>query len=165
MYRGLLDPSASAYLCWPEFAAIDQEPVKVWHALTHSAGLSSWQRPTTIEDISEVTKANERLASRPLWWESGTTAGYMEQAITLSHRDISSAELVLRVTGKRVREFIADELSQPLYADFSLSVPEKDRCRMAQVLSPPPMDFSPAGFDIDGIPGRAPELRRGVGDH
>jgi CubicO group peptidase (beta-lactamase class C family) len=96
-----------------------------------------------------VAKADERLAGAPLWWEPGTATGY--RAITQGYIII---ELVQSVLGKRVREFTAEELSQPLDADFQLGVLEKARCRVAEVISPSPIDFSP-DFGIDRIPGRA----------
>ncbi|KAJ5381684.1 uncharacterized protein N7496_004112 [Penicillium cataractarum] len=147
--RGLLDPFASVSQYWPEFATNEKESVKVWHVLTHSAGLPAWQRPTTIEEVYDVTKANERLAGDPLWWTPGTATGY--HPVTQGH---IISELVLRVTGKRAREFIAEELAGPLKADFQLGVLEKDRSRVAEVIAPAPMD-PPPDFDMDGIAGRA----------
>ncbi|KAJ5461715.1 uncharacterized protein N7458_003267 [Penicillium daleae] len=147
--RGLLDPFASVSKYWPEFATNEKTIVQVWHVLTHSAGLPAWQRTTTIEEVYDVTKANARLAGSPLWWISGTVTGY--HPITQGH---IISELVLRVTGKRVREFIAQELAGPLNADFQLGVLEKDRSRVAEIISPAPLDPQP-DFDIDGIAGRA----------
>jgi hypothetical protein len=63
------------------------------------------------------------------------------------------SELVLRVTGKRVREFIAEGLAGPLKADFQLGVLPKDRSRVAEIISPP-LDIS-TDFDIDSLAGRA----------
>jgi len=119
---GLLDPNAGVVDYWPEFGCQDKTMVKVWHVLTHSAGLPAWQPPTTMEDVYDISTANERLAASTLWWLPGTLTGY--HPITQGHL---ISELVLRVTGKRVREFIAEELARPLSADFQLGVFQDDR--------------------------------------
>jgi CubicO group peptidase (beta-lactamase class C family) len=106
------------------------------------------QRPTTIEDLYDISTANERLAAGTLWWLPGTVTGY--HPITQGH---IISELALRVTGKRVREFIAEGLAGPLKADFQLGVLPKDRSRVAEIISPP-LDIS-TDFDIDSLAGRA----------
>lgn len=134
--RGLLDPSANVAQYWPEFAANGKEDVKVWHVLTHSAGVPAWEQPVTLEDVYDVPKATERLAGQKPWWTPGTVTGYhpITQGTIIS-------ELIRRVTGKRAREFIAEEIAGPLGADFQLGAAEKDWPRIAEMAAPPP--FTP----------------------
>lgn len=143
--RGLLDPSANVSQYWPEFAANGKEEVKVWHVLTHSAGLPAWEQPVTLEDVYDVPKATERLAGQKVWWEPGIATGYhpLTQGTILS-------ELTRRVTGKRAREFVAEELAAPLEADFQLGAAEKDWPRIAEMLAPPPFT-PPPGFDRNSL--------------
>ncbi|KAJ5176643.1 uncharacterized protein N7482_002520 [Penicillium canariense] len=147
--RGLLDPSARVSQYWPEFAANGKENVQVWHVLTHSAGLPAWEKPITIDEVYDVPQANARLAAEALWWTPGTATGY--HAITQGH---IISELLLRITGKRAKEFIAEELARPLNADFQLGVREQDRSRVAEIISPPPF-VPPADFDPNSLGARA----------
>lgn len=53
-------------------------------------------------------------------------------------------EVVHRVTGKPLRQFIAEDLAMPLHADFQLGVKDEDLSRVSDNIAPPPMD--PAVF-------------------
>jgi CubicO group peptidase (beta-lactamase class C family) len=63
-------------------------------------------------------------------------------------------EIVRRISGKPLKQFIADELADPLGAEFSLGVPEEKWARTADVIPPPPMEL-PEGMDPQGIAMRA----------
>jgi CubicO group peptidase (beta-lactamase class C family) len=52
-------------------------------------------------------------------------------------------ELVRRISGKGLKQFIDEEIAGPLGADFRLGVPEEDWPRTADVTPPPP----PPGLD------------------
>jgi CubicO group peptidase (beta-lactamase class C family) len=45
---------------------------------------------------------------------------------------------VHRVTGRSLREFVAEEVAGPLEADFQLGLADKDLGRVADVVPPPP---------------------------
>jgi CubicO group peptidase (beta-lactamase class C family) len=53
------------------------------------------------------------------------------------------------VSGKSLTEFISDELTTPLGADFQLGVPEKDWSRTADVIPPPPKDLE--GVELNPV--------------
>ncbi|OJJ31319.1 hypothetical protein ASPWEDRAFT_45268 [Aspergillus wentii DTO 134E9] len=147
--RGLLDPSANVSNYWPEFAANGKEDVKVWHILTHSAGLPAWDAPISIDDVYNIDQANERLAGQAPWWTPGAATGY--HAVTQGHL---VSELVRRVTGKSVKGFISEEITGPLDAAFHIGVPEKDWPRVAELIPPPPFT-PPPDFDFNCMAARA----------
>jgi CubicO group peptidase (beta-lactamase class C family) len=147
--RGLLDPSAPVCKYWPEFAANGKENVLVWHVLTHSAALPAWDQPVTINDVYDTDTATERLAKQAPWWVPGSMSGY--HPVTQGHL---ISELIRRVTGKRAREFINEEIAGPLGADLQLGVPESEWYRVAELVPPPPFVFPP-GFDMTSLPARA----------
>ena len=69
--RGELDFDAPVARYWPEFAAAGKANVKVSHLMSHSAGLSGWKEPITVEDLYDWDKACALLAAQAPFWEPG----------------------------------------------------------------------------------------------
>lgn len=140
--RGLLDPNENVATYWPEFAANGKENVKVWHVLSHAAGLPGWETPISTEDVFNVKEATERLAAQAPWWTPGEGSGY--HLVTQGHL---VGEIIRRVTGKPVEDFVAAEITGPLGADFYYGLPEDQWPRAAELVPPPlpPFDQIPPG--------------------
>ncbi|KAJ6121619.1 hypothetical protein N7512_004084 [Penicillium capsulatum] len=133
--RGLLDLDAPVAGYWPEFAVNGKENIKVSHILTHSAGIPTWSPPIDVETIFDLKKATKLLEQGgPPWWTPGEQTGY--HMTNVGHY---LGELVRRVTGKSLGQFIADEIASPLNADFGLGVAEKDWPRTAETFTGVPM--------------------------
>ncbi|CAO2648704.1 Nn.00g096530.m01.CDS01 [Neocucurbitaria sp. VM-36] len=130
--RGLVSPNEKVSKYWPEFAANGKDDIVVRHILSHSSGVSGWEKVMTIEDICDVPTSTALLAQQAPFWPPGTASGY--HSITLGHL---IGELVLRTTGKSLQQFIADEITAPLGADFQLGAAEKDWPRVADIIPPP----------------------------
>jgi CubicO group peptidase (beta-lactamase class C family) len=124
--RGLIDPNAPVALYWPEFAQNRKEGVLVRHVLDHTAGLPVVLDPMwkgAIFDCDATVSALEKQA--PLW-EPGTVAAYH-----IHTQGNLLGEIVRRVTGKRFPQFISDEVTHPLGADYqygNLSDVDLARC-------------------------------------
>lgn len=145
--RDLLDLDAPVAKYWPEFAANGKENIKVSHILSHSTGIPSWSPPIDEETLYDTKKATELLAQGgPPWWTPGEQSGYH-----MSNQGHFTGELVRRITGKSLTQFIADEIASPLGADFGLGVAEKDWPRTANVAPPPPLSMSSLGLDPSSI--------------
>ncbi|EAW12865.1 serine hydrolase domain-containing protein [Aspergillus clavatus NRRL 1] len=147
--RGQLDPYAKVAQYWPEFAEGGKRDIEVRHLLSHTAGLPAWDPPLLREDFLNVPLATEKLIQQQPWWTPGTTSGYH-----LVSQGNLVGEVVRRVSGKSLAQFIRDELSSPLDADYHLGLPEVDWPRTADVVPPPPIP----GLDQlppDSIPVRA----------
>ena len=129
--RGLLDPDERVAVYWPEFGANGKHDIRVWHILTHSSGLSGWDE-VEISDLYNTARATDKLARQAPWWTPGTATGY--HAIT---QGFLVGELVRRISGKSLKQFIADELATPLGADFRLGCPLEDEIRTAELIPPP----------------------------
>ncbi|MGC7095412.1 serine hydrolase domain-containing protein [Amycolatopsis lurida] len=142
--RGLLDLYAPVARYWPEFAANGKEKVEVRHLLSHTSGVSGLEQPATVEDLYDVAGSTARMAAQAPWWEPGTASGY--HATNFGHL---VGEVVRRVSGKPLKQFIADELAGPLGADFRLGAEETDWHRIADVVPPPALelDFEALGPD------------------
>jgi CubicO group peptidase (beta-lactamase class C family) len=142
--RGLLDPYAKVSTYWPEFAQNGKEGVEVRHFLSHAAGLSGWQESLTTEGMCDLPKSTKLLEEQAPWWEPGKGSGY--HAFTMGHL---IGELVHRVTGLPIAQFIEKELCIPLSADFQLGVKQSDWHRVADIIPPPapnPEDPVPEAF-------------------
>lgn len=142
--RGLLDPYAPVARFWPEFGAAGKESVEVRHLLSHTSGVSGWNPPFTMEDMYDLDRATSLLAAQAPWWEPGTASGY--HAANQGHL---VSELVRRVTGRSLKQFVAEELVAPLGADFQIGARDVDWPRVAEILPPPPLAIDLTALDPD----------------
>src|SRR5215467_4008807 len=111
--RGELDVDAPVAKYWPEFAAAGKQGVLVRHLMSHTSGVSGLDQPAVIEDIYDWEKSTARFAAQAPWWEPGSASGY--HALNFGHL---IGEVVRRITGKSLKQFVAEEIAGPLGADF-----------------------------------------------
>lgn len=130
--RGQLDLFAPVAKYWPEFAQAGKEKVEVRHLLSHTAGLPAWEPPFSLAEALDIENSTARLASQAPWWEPGTRGSY--HASSFGHL---VAELVRRVSGKTLSQFIANEIAGPLEADVYLGLQGAQMDRVATVYPPP----------------------------
>ena len=142
--RGELDVDAPVARYWPEFAAAGKEGVLVRHLMSHSSGVSGLEQPAVAEDLYDWPTATSRMAAQAPWWEPGTASGY--HALNYGHL---VGEVVRRVSGKTLKQFVDEEIAGPLGADFQIGAAEADWGRIADVVPPPPLplDFEALGPD------------------
>lgn len=134
--RGLISVDAPVARYWPEFGANGKENVLVRHILSHTSGVSGWETPFAFEDALDTEESTARLAAQEPWWEPGSASCY--HASTFGHLN---AELVRRVSGSTLAEFIRAEIAGPLDADYYLGVSDLAEERIATVY---PLDDGPA---------------------
>jgi len=126
--RGLLDLEAPVSAYWPEFGCAGKEGTTVRMLLDHSAGLPAVDGPVQPGEMYDADAMAAHLARQRPWWEPGTRNGY--HLVTFGW---TIGELVRRVSGLSIGEFIAKEIAQPLGADFYLGLPEELEPRVATV--------------------------------
>ncbi|MEM9561476.1 MAG: serine hydrolase domain-containing protein [Actinomycetota bacterium] len=136
--RGELDVDAPVATYWPEFAANGKEGVLVRHLLSHTSGVSGWEQPITVEDLYDQPAASARLATQAPWWEPGTASGY--HALNQGHL---VGEVIRRITGKQLGEFLAAELTGPFDIDFHIGLPDSEFARVSNIIPPPPLPIDP----------------------
>lgn len=135
--RGLITADTPVAEYWPEFGANGKQDIEFRHLLTHSSGVSGWEPPFAIEDSYDWEKSTAALAAQAPWWEPGTASGY--HALTYGHL---IGEMVRRVTGMSLKEFVREEISGPLAADFQIGARPEDSHRIAEIIpSDEPMDL------------------------
>ncbi|GAA5704490.1 EstA family serine hydrolase [Streptomyces avermitilis] len=131
--RGELDLDLPVAGYWPEFAAAGKDGVLVRHLLAHTAGLPNWDG--SVEELYDWPSATARLAAQAPQWEPGTAAGY--HSLT---QGFLVGEVVRRITGRSVGEFLADEVAGPLGADFRIGLSAEHDHRVALSVPPPSRD-------------------------
>ncbi|HEX5658430.1 MAG TPA: serine hydrolase domain-containing protein [Polyangiales bacterium] len=132
--RGLVQYDKPVAHYWPEFAQNGKGTITVRQALTHSAGLHAVR---TIIDHADVLldwdatiKALERA---PAAHAPGRYHAY--HAITFGHL---IGEIVRRVSGKSVGQFVRDEIAEPLgLRDFYFGAPPEVIARTARIIVKP----------------------------
>lgn len=131
--RGLLRPEDKVAKYWPEFGVNGKQDIEIRHIMSHSSGVPGFETPLALEDICNAPKVTALLAQQSPWWEPGTASGYhsLTQGYLLG-------EIVRRVTGKSLTQFIAEDVVGPLNADFQIGCAEKDEPRRSDVVPPPP---------------------------
>jgi CubicO group peptidase (beta-lactamase class C family) len=147
--RGQLDVDTPVSAYWPEFAAAGKQDVLIRHLLSHASGVSGLDQPAVTEDLYDWAKATSRMAAQAPWWEPGTASGY--HALNYGHL---VGEVVRRVTGMTLKQFVADEIAGPLGADFQIGAAERDWDRIADVVPPPPL-----AIDLAALPADSPAVR------
>ncbi|MCU1475365.1 MAG: serine hydrolase [Subtercola sp.] len=139
--RGELDVYEPVATYWPEFAANGKEAIEVRHIMSHTSGVSGWDTPFSIEDMYDWEKSTSQLAAQAPWWEPGTASGYHSQ--NMGHL---IGEVVRRVSGMTLKEFVRTEIAEPLGADIQIGALPQDDHRVAEVIP-----FKTRAFDLNSI--------------
>jgi CubicO group peptidase (beta-lactamase class C family) len=151
--RGQLDVYAPIARYWPEYGANGKQDIEVRHLLSHTSGVSGWEQPFLTEDMYDWDKSTSQLASQAPWWEPGSASGYHAQ-----NQGHMVGEIIRRITGKSLKQFVAEEIAGPLGADFQIGAQERDWARIADVVPPPPLPF-----DMDAIDMQSPAFKTMTG--
>ena len=126
--RGLLEVDAPVARYWPEFAANGKAAITVGMVLSHQAGLPFWRDKMPAGGLLDWDCATQALAAQAPVWEPGTCHGYHGMTI-----GFLEGELLRRVTGMTIGEFLRREVAEPLGADVWIGLPPGDEGRVARV--------------------------------
>ncbi|GHI07064.1 esterase [Streptomyces cellostaticus] len=126
--RGELDLDAPVGAYWPEYKAAGKEHTLVRHLLAHRAGVPVLDRPLTPEEACDPDLGAAAVAAQAPAWEPGTDHGYHAQTYSWL-----TGELVRRITGRPIGEWIADEIAAPVGAGLWLGLPEAEHARVGRV--------------------------------
>ncbi|KAF6808453.1 beta-lactamase [Colletotrichum plurivorum] len=137
--EGRLSPDDKVAKHWPEFAANGKQDIEVRHLISHTSGLAVFEEPITIEELCDLQLATSRLEKQAPRWEPGTASGY--SAWTYGY---PVGELIRRITGQSLTDFVAQKIAGPLGADFQIGAKEADWPRVAELV-PPTIPAPPPG--------------------
>lgn len=129
--RGLIDYDAPIAKYWPEFGQNGKHEITVRHALTHQAGLFGIRRLIEHADhMLDWDHMVDKLAAAGTQIKPGAGSAY--HALTYGW---IIGELVRRVSGKTIGEFLQSEVAGPLKLDgLYIGVPEKELPRVARLV-------------------------------
>ena len=120
--RGLLDLDAPVARYWPEFAAAGKETIPVRMLLSHTAGLAAIRQrhvaggALRLGSLRRRDRRRERRGGSPAP-PTATTP------LTFGHL---VGEVIRRISGKSVGQFLRDEVTGPLGADFHIGLPASE---------------------------------------
>ncbi|WP_217577844.1 serine hydrolase domain-containing protein [Mesorhizobium sp. GbtcB19] len=130
--RGKLDYSAPVARNWPEFAEGGKERITLNQVMSHQSGLNGLAVPMDEAGLLAWTPYTDALAAMPPLWQPGSRCVY--HALTYGHL---AGEVVRRVDGRSVGRFIAEEIADPLGADFYVGLQEAEDFRAAEMIEGP----------------------------
>ncbi|HJL95567.1 MAG TPA: serine hydrolase domain-containing protein, partial [SAR86 cluster bacterium] len=126
--KGLLDYEKKVSHYWPEFGCNGKEDITVGMLLSHQAGICGSATNDVQDYYNQETMAEELAAMKPIW-EPGTASGYH----SMTYGWLTS-ELIIRVTGKTLGTFYADEIGNPNEIDFFIGLPETEEKRVVEMV-------------------------------
>ena len=152
--RGLVDYDKPLAAYWPAFGQAGKEDITVRQLLRHTAGLMGYDAETQMgmtELFDQQRPLRELELMRPLW-APGTAVMY--HFVTFG---TMMAELVRRVDGRSVGQFVAEEIAGPLGVDLWIGLPAAQEARRAPHFNEGPQIgvdgwralFAAAGCDLD----------------
>ena len=148
--EGRLDLDAPVAQYWPEFAANGKDRIAVRALLNHRAGLPAIHKPLAPEDLYDWRTMTDALAAEEPWWEPGTRHGY--HAVTFGYL---VGEVIRRITGKSVGNYLKDEIAAPLKLDAHIGLDASEDRRVAEMIGAPPL--APGEFNLFAEAARNPE--------
>ena len=113
---------------WPEFAAAGKGNVRIKDLLSHRSGLSALREPLTTAQIVDWDFVAARLAAQEPLWEPDT--GYAYHALT---HGWLIGEVIRRITGQSVGQYLQSLIAVPLHADAWIGLPEGLHDRVAHM--------------------------------
>ena len=135
--KGLLDYEKKVSHYWPEFGCNGKEDITVGMLLSHQAGICGSTTNEVTDYYNQKTMAEELAAMKPIW-EPGTASGYH----SMTYGWLTS-ELIIRVTGKTLGTFYADEIGNPNDIDFFIGLPETEEKRVVEMVPFPKEENQP----------------------
>lgn len=136
--EGKLDFNAPVVEYWPEFAAEGKDRIPVRWLFCHKAGLAALDRPFGLDDVLDWTRMRDALAAQRPLWEPGSAHGYHTYTFGWL-----AGEIIRRVSGGTVGEFVAERIAKPLGAEFWIGLPRSENERVAPVIPSGPPAPSP----------------------
>ncbi len=129
--RGLIDLEAPVARYWPEFAQAGKDKITVRLLMGGLAGLvyADHAPEGAAFDWDVMVRALEK--QEPIW-KPGTVGAY--HSMTAGHL---FGELVRRVDGRMVNVMFAEEVANPLGADYKIGVDDADLSRVATMIPNP----------------------------
>jgi CubicO group peptidase (beta-lactamase class C family) len=130
--RGLIDLREPVAAYWPEFAQSGKEAITVAMVMAHRSGVIGPRRRLEPDEVLDWDRVCAEIAAAQPWWTPGTAQGY--HMVTFG---FILGELLRRVTGRTVGEFLREHIAGPLSADLFIGLPAQEHARCADMINKP----------------------------
>lgn len=138
--RGQLDFGAKVADVWPEFAANGKADATIADVMSHRVGLPVIDERLTLEQVLDIDPVVAALAAQAPLWEPGSAHGY--HALTYGWL---VGEIVKRIDGRPLGQFVAEELAGPLGLDLWVGLPDDQHSRVVPLIA---MDPGESAIDL-----------------
>jgi CubicO group peptidase (beta-lactamase class C family) len=145
--RGEIDLHAPVAAYWPEFGQAGKEAITIASVMSHRSGVIGPRRRMAPEEALDWDHVCRHLAAAEPWWEPGTAQGY--HMVTFG---FILGEVVRRVTGRTIGQFLRSEIAQPLGIDVHLGLPASEHHRCAEIVNKPHIRDVLAAGQAPGYP-------------
>lgn len=129
--QGLLNYSDLVSKHWPEYGQNGKEETTISQILSHQSGSPGLREFTLLDDLMNWDLICDRLARQKPYWTPGEFTSYHGWTV-----GFLAGEIIRRVSGKTIGQFLQDEIAVPLGADVFIGMPE-DKDHTAAILYKP----------------------------
>jgi len=129
--RRQLDLGAPVASYWPEFAQQGKSEIPVRSLLTHQSGVLGLDQTISLEQLLDWGLMVDLVARQRPDWAPGSKHG--SHSMTYG---FLLGEVIRRVAGETVGQFVAREIARPLGADLFIGLPESEQSRVTPPLLP-----------------------------
>jgi CubicO group peptidase (beta-lactamase class C family) len=136
--EGRLDYNARVTDYWPEYGVAGKEDTLVRHLLSHQAGLPAPRPELTDDDLIRWDTVVSSLAGQTPLWTPGTDHAY--HGLTYGWL---VGEVIRRITGQSVGQYLRTLITGPLDADAWIGIPDPEQSRVAFLTEEPPIAERP----------------------
>jgi CubicO group peptidase (beta-lactamase class C family) len=145
--RGELDLSAPVARYWREFGQAGKRDITVAMVLGHRSGVIGPRTRLHWADAGDWDMVCGHIAAAEPWWEPGTAQGY--HMVTFG---FILGEVVRRVTGRTIGQYLRAEIAEPLGIDVHIGLPQAEHRRCAEMVNKPHIRDVLAGGDAPEYP-------------
>jgi len=139
--QGLIDLDAPLSGYWPEFAQAGKGEITVRGALAHRAGVPFIDGKISFEELGSVQSMSARLAAQSPLFDPGSAHIY--HPVTIGW---ITSELVRRVTGLTIGQWLARHVAEPLSLSLYFGVPKSEHKHVAKIAY---RDFEQAAMAVE----------------
>lgn len=129
--RSLLDLDAPVAKYWPQFSQAGKAEISVKWLLTHQSGVLGLNRNISQEQLLDWNFIVDLLAAQAPDWKPGSCHG--NHTVTYG---FLVGEVVRRVSGITVGQYLTREIAGPLHADLLIGLPEDMEARISPAALP-----------------------------
>ena len=130
--RGEIDLNAPVAQYWPEFGQAGKQEITLACVLGHRSGVVAPRSRLHWSEVSDWDRVCDEIAVSTPWWEPGTAQGY--HMVTFG---FILGEVVRRVTGRTIGQYLRTEIAEPMGIDVHIGLPVAQHHRCAEMINKP----------------------------